>query len=421
MRFRAADYNGVPSCVIIVENLPVPFDRRVWQEAQALRDNGWTVSVICPANAQYPKRYEFLDGIAIYRHPLPLEAYSRFAFLFEYASALFHEARLLLKVAFTRGFDVVQVCNPPDILFLNTLPYKLFGKRLVFDHHDLCPELFAAKFARGGFFHRLLFAAERLTMKCADLVISANESYRQVAIERGGKQPEDVVTVYSVPDRKRMQRTTPNETLRKDARIVLGYVGIIGEQDGVDHFVRMLRHLRKDCGRSDIAGVVVGDGPALSATRRLADDLGLTDAITFTGYLKGEELLAAMSTFDIGIIPDPVNEYNDKISMNKVFEYSAFGVPSVSYDLSETRQLLGSVGHYADDATPEGLARACLPLIDNDEIRMERGRAAKALANEKFDWARERTKYLAAYERLIAVDVAEEEKVRVRQPAGTPE
>lgn len=401
MRFRAADYNGVPSCVIIVENLPVPFDRRVWQEAKALRDAGWTVSVICPANKQHPQRYEFLDGIAIYRHPLPLEANSRLAFLFEYASALFHEGRLLLKVALTRGFDVIQVCNPPDILFLNALPYKLFGKRLVFDHHDLCPELFGAKFAGHGFFRHLLFAAERLTMKCADIVISANESYRRVAIERGGKQPEDVVTVYSVPERKRMRRTIPNEKLRKEARIVLGYVGVIGEQDGVDHFVRMLQYLRKDCGRSDIVGVVVGDGPALNATRRLASDLDLTDSITFTGYLKGEELLSAMSTFDIGIIPDPVNEYNDKISMNKVFEYSALGVPSVSYDLSETRQLLESAGAYADDATPEGLARACLTLIENDTTRIELGRAAKALADRKFDWARERAKYVAAYERLV--------------------
>jgi glycosyltransferase involved in cell wall biosynthesis len=393
--------NDAPSCVIIVENLPVPFDRRVWQEAQALNDAGWRVSVICPISAQYSKRFEMLDGIAVYRHSLPFEARGKLAFLVEYANALFHEWRLLLKVAFTRGFDVVQVCNPPDILFLNTLPYKLFGKRVVFDHHDLCPELFAAKFAHKGAFHRLLLIAEKLTMKCADLVISANETYRRVAIERGGKAPDDVVTVYSVPKKAGMRRVTPNEALRKDARLVLGYVGIIGDQDGVDHFVRMLHYLLKDCGRNDIVGVVVGDGPALSATRQVAHDLALTDSITFTGYLRGEELMAAMSTFDIGIIPDPVNEYNDKISMNKVFEYSALGIPSVAYDLSETRQLLGATAQFADDATPEGLARACLPLIDDDELRLERGRAAKALADEKFDWDYEREKYLAAYQRLV--------------------
>ena len=400
MHSDAAPHKDAPSCVIIVENLPVPFDRRVWQEAQALNDAGWKVSVICPISAQYSKRYEMIDGIAVYRHSLPFEARGKLAFLVEYANALFHEGRLLLKVAFTRGFDVVQVCNPPDILFLNTLPYKLFGKRVVFDHHDLCPELFAAKFDHKGLFHRLLLIAEKLTMKCADLVISANETYRRVAIDRCGKKPDDVVTVYSVPKKAGMRRVTPNDTLRKNARLVLGYVGIIGDQDGVDHFVRMLHYLRKDGGHNDIVGVVVGDGPALSSTRQVAHDLGLTDAITFTGYLRGEDLMAAMSTFDIGIIPDPVNEYNDKISMNKVFEYSALGIPSVAYDLSETRQLLGATGQYADDATPEGLARACLPLIDNNELRLERGRAAKALADEKFDWERERAKYLAAYQRL---------------------
>ena len=406
MHSELTEPNDARSCVIVVENLPVPFDRRVWQEARALRDSGWKVSVICPVSERYSERYEVLEDIAIYRHPLPFEAHGKLAFLFEYLNALFHEGRLLMKVAFTRGFDVIQVCNPPDVLFLNALPYKLFGKRLVFDHHDLCPELFVAKFGRKGFFHRLLLAAERLTMACADLVISANETYRRVAIERCGKKPEDVVTVYSVPEQARMRRTAPNEALRNDARIVLGYVGVIGQQDGVDHFVRMLHYLRKDRGRDDVAGVVVGDGPALGASRDLARDLGLNDSIAFTGYLQGEDLLAAMSTFDIGIIPDPVNEYNDKISMNKVFEYSALGVPSISYDLSETRQLLGAAGQYAGDATPEGLARAALVLIEDDTLRIERGRAAKALADEKFDWKRERAKYLAAYERLAPLDSA---------------
>jgi glycosyltransferase involved in cell wall biosynthesis len=390
----------VASCVIIVENLPVPFDRRVWQEAKALHGAGWDVSVICPVSEQHPARYEILEGIAIHRHPQPLEARSKFGFLLEYACALFHEGRLLLKVALTGGFDVIQVCNPPDLLFINALPYKLFGKRLVFDHHDLCPELFVAKFAHRGILHSLLLFAEKFTMRCADLVISSNETYRRIAIDRGRKLPQDVVTVYSVPDGAGMQRVAPNEALRKGARVVLGYVGIIGDQDGVDHFVRMLGHLIKDHGHSDIAAVVVGDGPALGSVRQLACDLGLANSITFTGYLRGEDLLSALSTFDIGIIPDPMNEYNDKISMNKVFEYSAFGMPSVAYDLSETRRLLGAAGQFADNATPAGLARACLRLIKDDQFRAESGRAAETLAGEYFDWAKEQRKYVEAYQRL---------------------
>jgi len=391
----------MPSCVIIVENLSVPFDRRVWQEAQALRSLGWEVSVICPTNQKNLRRYELLEEITIYRHPLPMEARYKLGFLFEYGAALFHEARLLFKIALTRGFDIIQVCNPPDLLFVNALPYKLFGKRLVFDHHDLCPELFAAKFARKGLLHRILLLAERLTIKSADIVISANETFRNIAITRCGKSPQDVITVYSVPDRMQIKRLLPNQELRKGARVVLGYIGIISDQDGVDHFVRMLHHLVVDHSCQGIGAVIVGEGPALPGVRQLACDLNLEKQITFTGYLRGDDLLAALSTFDIGIIPDPVNEYNDKISMNKVFEYSALGVPTVAYNLSETRQLLGATAEYADDATPAGLARACLRLIIDDDERAERGRAAKALADEHFDWARERAKYVAAYQRLI--------------------
>ena len=408
----------MPSCVIIVENLPVPFDRRVWQEALALRQAGWTVSVICPTNDQHPLRYEMLDGIAIYRHPLAVEARNKFAFIFEYLSALFFEFYLLLKVALTRGFDVIQVCNPPDLLFLNALPYKLFGKYLVFDHHDLCPELFEAKFGRRGLFHSILLVAERLSLKCADLVISANDTYREIAIRRGRKSPQEVVTVYSVPDQSGMRRVPANAALRKGARVVLGYIGIIGDQDGLDHLVHMQSHLINDFGRNDIRTVVVGDGPALEAARGLAYELGVAESMTFTGYLRGEELLAALSTFDIGIIPDPVNAYNDQISMNKVFEYSALGLPSVAYNLSETRRLLGNGGRFADDPTPMGLARACLPLIEDDKLREECGHLAKQLAILRFDWDCERAKYLAAFANLMKSPVPAASTAKAAEKRG---
>ena len=257
-----------------------------------------------------------------------------------------------------------------------------------------------AKFGTLRFLRSVLIGAERLTMKAADLVISANDTYREVAIARGGKRPEDVVTVYSVPRQGFIRRVEPNDTLRRGARIVIGYMGIIADQDGVDHFIQMMDCLVNDLGRKDLRAVVVGDGPARASVSELADRLGLSDAVTFTGYLSGDELVAALSAFDIGIIPDPVNPYNDKISMNKVFEYSALGVPSVAYPLYETRRLLGSTARYADDATPRELARACLTLIDDDATRLACGREAKALADERFSWAREREKYVAAYARL---------------------
>ena len=388
------------SCVIVVENLPVPMDRRVWQEALTLRDAGWTVSVICPMNERHPAPYEMLDGIAIYRHPLPLEARGRFAFLFEYAAALFHEFRLLWRVWRERGFTVIQACNPPDLIFLVALPFKLMGKRFVFDHHDVCPELFEAKFNRRGIVHRALLIAERLTFMAADMVISANDTYRDLAISRGKKNPNDVVTVYSIPDKSRIYRLPPDVSLRQGKTFVLGYVGVIGDQDGVDHLVMALHHLIREHGLRDFHAIVVGDGPALASARELAAALGLDDYVTFTGYLTGKALLQQLNAFDIGIMPDPVNAYNDKISMNKVFEYCALGIPSVAYPLTETKRLLGKAGVYAQGDTPAALARACAMLMQDDELHTRCADEAARLAQHSFNWDREAGKLIAAYERL---------------------
>jgi glycosyltransferase involved in cell wall biosynthesis len=390
------------SCVIVVENLPVPLDRRVWQEANALKDAGWKVSVVCPQTAKYPLTYEVIDGISIYRHPLPLEARNRFGFAAEYAAALFHEARLLLKVLRKEGFDFIQACNPPDLIFLVAAPFKLLGKRFVFDHHDVTPELFSAKFGRKGPLHAILRVTEWLTFKTADAVISANETFRQIAIERGGKRPDDVVTVYSIPEKSRLKRVKPDARLRNGKHYVIGYVGIIGDQDGLDHLIRTIHLLRTKFQFEDFHAIIVGDGPALPSVKALATELGVADFITFTGYLSGEQFLHHLSAFDIGVMPDPVNEYNDKISMNKVFEYSALGIPSVSYPLTETKHLLGDAGIFSRTAEPDGLAEACLELLRDDDLRMRQGARAKQLSDTKFIWERERLKYVGVFDRLMS-------------------
>lgn len=389
------------SCVIVVENLPVPFDRRVWQEALALKRAGWRVSVICPATDRYPRTSEEIDGIAIYRHALPLEARGSAAFLLEYSVALFHEFRLLLKVWRERGFHIIQACNPPDLIFLVALPFKLVGKRFIFDHHDVNPELFEAKFGKKGLMHRLLTLFEKLTFRSADLVISANDTFREIAISRGGKRPDDVVTVYSIPDKSRLRRVEADPTLHQGRRFILGYIGIIGDQDGVDHFIRAVDHLVRTEKFDDFRAVIVGDGPALASVRALASKLKLSSHIVFTGYLSGDELLRAISTFDIGVIPDPVNEYNDKISMNKVFEYSALGIPSVAYPLSETRRLLWEAGVFAEGSKPQDLAKACLRLMTEESLRNRCAAAASTLAATSFSWERESQKYVGAFERVI--------------------
>ncbi|MDF2809082.1 MAG: glycosyltransferase WbuB [Microvirga sp.] len=383
-----------------MENLPVPFDRRVWQEAKALQAAGWRVSVICPRTERYPAAFEEIDNIAVYRHPLPLEARGALGFVAEYSAALFYEGLLLWRVWRERGFQIIQICNPPDLLFIVAAPWKLLGKKLIFDHHDVSPELFVAKFGPRSLLLNTLKALEWLTFKSANLVISTNETFREIAIRRGGKNPEDVVTVYSVPNSSWIRRVEPRADIRARSPHILGYIGIIGDQDGVDHLIRAVDWLLREGNYRDFHAVVIGDGTALASVRALAAELEVEDYVTFTGYLTGPELLECLSTFDIGIIPDPVNDYNDKISMNKVFEYSALGVPSVAYPLSETQRLLGDAGTYAQGETPADLGRACLTLLSDAQERGVKAERAKALGENAFNWEREAGKYVAAYERL---------------------
>lgn len=391
----------MPSCVIIVENLPVPLDRRVWQEATALRDAGWTVSVICPATEKYPKHFEIVEEIRIFRHSLPLEARGAMGFLLEYAAALFHESRLLLKVSRQVGFDVIQACNPPDVILFAALPWKLFGKKLVYDQHDVCPELLVVKFGDRRLLNIAASLAEKFSFKIADLVISANETFRQLAISRGGRRPEGVVTVYSVPDTRLFSRTRDIRSSSAREQVVLGYAGIINRQDGVENLVFIAKHLIGKHGIKNFRVVVVGDGPILPDVKALATRIGVSEYFTFTGYLSGNEFCDALSDFDIGIIPDPINALNDKISMNKVFEYAALGLPIVAFNLKETRRLLGEAATFAATDDAAGLADEVARLIGNSDLRRELGRRAKVLADSSFDWSNEARKYVAAVTTLV--------------------
>jgi len=389
------------SCVIVVENLPVPLDRRVWQEAQALTRAGWAVSVICPATPDFPKRFEVIDDIAIYRHALPFEARGAPAYLVEYSAALFHQFRLLIKVHRERGFSIIQACNPPDLIFLPALPFKLMGKRFIFDQHDVAPELFMVKFGAKGVLHRALMFFERMSYAMADHVITANATFKDIAVGRGGKAHSLVEVVYGVPDRKRIHRVAPEPGLHGGRKFLLGYLGIINEQDGVDHLVRAVEHLVKVKGFRDFRAIVVGSGPALEKVRALARSLEVEDFLSFPGYLSGEALLAHISAFDIGIIPDPLNEANDLMSMNKVFEYCALGIPTASYPLKETKRLLGEAGVYAPSHDPAGLADACLSLMQDESLRARCAAEAKKRSAEAFLWENEARKYVATYERVL--------------------
>ncbi|HUO91768.1 MAG TPA: glycosyltransferase family 4 protein, partial [Rhizomicrobium sp.] len=283
--------------LIIVENLPVPFDRRVWNEANALRDAGYEVSIICPKGVGAEESFLVLEGIHIYRHPLPLDARGALGYLLEYSSALFWESLLAWRVFFTRGFDAIHACNPPDLIFLIGGFFKyVFGKKFLFDHHDINPELYEAKFRRKDFFHRLLLGAERATFATADISIATNNSYREIAITRGKMKPEKVFVVRSGPSLERMRILPPDPALKKGRKFLVGYVGVMGAQEGIQYLLEAARHIIRDLGRNDIQFGLVGGGPELEHMKALAGELGIGDYVTFTGRAPDAEMLAMLNT-----------------------------------------------------------------------------------------------------------------------------
>ena len=391
-----------PGVLIIVENLTVPLDRRVWQEAHALRDAGYTVSVVCPKGGRYTESYEKLEGIHVFRHPLPYEADGAMGYLIEYSWALVWELALSIKAWFKVGFDVVQACNPPDLMFLVGGFWKvLFGKAFVFDHHDINPELYEAKFGRRNLFHKLLLKLERWTFRTADVSIATNETFRDIAIERGGMSTDRVFVVRSIPDLSRFRRVKPNLDLRKGRRHLAGYVGIMGAQDGVDLLIRAMGELVHGKGRRDVQCAIVGSGTELAALQRLALELDIEDYVTFTGFQSGEPLLASLSAFDIGVIPDSKNTYNDKISMNKVFEYMCLGIPIVGFDLVEGRKMAAGAALYASECTASALAAEMERLLDSEALRTSLSLEGLARAKSLLRWDQEQLHLIAAYETAL--------------------
>jgi len=270
--------------LIIVQNLPVPFDRRVWQEATALVASGYQVAVICPATPAYAARYECLQGIHIYRHPLPLEAKGAWGYLMEYASSLFWELVLSVKVLRRHGFDAIHACNPPDNIFLIGALYKaVAGKRFLFDHHDINPELYEAKFGHRGLLYRLVRFSEWLTFRTADVSIATNESYRGIAIGRGRMPPDKVFVVRSGPSLERLKILPPVPAWKRGRNYLVGYVGVMGAQEGIPYLLEAARYIVRDLGRQDVQFILAGGGPALEDMRRLSSQMGLDPHVAFLG------------------------------------------------------------------------------------------------------------------------------------------
>lgn len=388
--------------LILVENLPSPFDRRVWQEATTLHANGYTVSIICPTGKGYEKEYEVIDGIHIHRYHLPFEAKGAKGYLVEYSLALFHTFRLAWKVQFARGFDVIHACNPPDLLFLIGGFFKLFlRKKFLFDHHDINPELYEAKFGRRDFFYKLLVLLERWTFKAADVSIATNESYKQIAIERGGMDSTKVFVVRSGPKLDRLRILPPKEELKRGRKYLIGYVGVMGAQEGIDLLLQAACYLIKDLDRSDVHFGLVGGGTSLEEMKQMAVDLGIADFVTFTGRVSDSELLEMLNTSAVCINPDVANEMNDKSTMNKIMEYMALGKPIVQFDLTEGRVSAQDASLYAKKNDPIDMALKIVQLLDDSELRERMGEFGHNRVKNELEWKYEAPKLLAAYDALF--------------------
>ncbi|MFD8080755.1 glycosyltransferase family 4 protein [Kitasatospora sp. NPDC059722] len=382
--------------LVLVENLSVPFDRRVWQECTTLRDAGWTVHVICPQGTKRDTEPEAeIDGVRIHRYPLRAATGGPAGYLRENGTALWHTARLARKVG---PVHVVHACNPPDLLFLPALWLKQRGARFVFDQHDLVPELYLSRFDRGeDLLYRGVRALERLTYRAADVVLATNESYRDVALRRGGLRPEDVFVVRSAPDTERFRPVEPEPELKRGKPHLLCYLGVMGPQDGVDYALRALAKLRDDLGRTDWHAVFVGGGDTFDEMVALSRRLGLAEQVEFTGRVPDADLVRYLSSADVCLSPDPRNPLNDVSTMNKVLEYMVMGRPIVSFDLREARVSAGDAAVYAPANDEAEFARLVALLMDDPEKRAWMGKLGQERINGPLAWRNSQRALLDAY------------------------
>lgn len=387
--------------LIIVENLPVPFDRRVWHEARTLKEAGAQVSVICPTGKGYEDKYEELEGIHIYRHKLPLDASGALGYLLEYGAALFWETILAWRIYFTRGFDAIHGCNPPDLIFLVAIQFRLLGVRYLFDHHDINPELYEAKFNKRGFFWKLMGLFEKITFKTARVTIATNESYKRIAVERGGMKPENVYVVRSGPDLSRLQRLPPNDKWKNGRKYMVGYVGVMGEQEGIDLLLETAKYLVETHKREDIQFCLVGGGSSLEGLKTLSREMGLEDYVTFTGRAPDRDLFEILSTADVCVNPDRVNPMNDQSTMNKIVEYMAFEKPIVQFDVTEGRVSAQESSLYAKPNDPIDMGEKIQELLANPEKRAAMGKFGRERVANELSWSHQVEPLISAYKKLL--------------------
>ena len=387
--------------LIIVENLPVPFDFRVWKEATSLHTAGYDVTVLSPMGKGYKQKYEVLDGIHIYRHPSPKEGNSPLGYVREYASALFWEFLYAWWIYLRAGFDVIQGCNPPDNIFLIALPFKLLGVKYIFDHHDANPELYLSKYGKRGALYHIQVWLEKLTYRVSDVVMATNCSYRHLAISRGGLNPQDIFVVRNGPDLRTFKAVPPISSLKYGKRYLIGYVGTMSIQEGLDILMDVALYI-KNLGREDVHFTCVGGGPGLVGLRKMVEEKNLGDMVNFTGRIPDQQLLEILSTSDVCVNPDKPCEMNEISTMIKIMEYMALGKPIVQFNLKEGRFSAQDAALYADNRNQvPDFAAKILWLLDNSEDRERMGEFGRKRVAEELAWDYSVEGLLAAYQRCF--------------------
>jgi len=391
-----------PRVLIIVQNLPVPFDRRVWLECRALVDNGYDVTVICPRGKE-TRAHQVIDGVGIHAYRPYAPGGSAAGFVIEYLWSFLATARLAFRARRSGPFAAIQACNPPDIFWPLARWFRMLdGSRFVFDHHDLCPELYESRFVDGARLpHRGLLALERETFRTADRVISTNESYAEVAVRRGRKQPAHVTVVRTGPDLGRLKPVPANPSLRRGRSHLVAYLGVMGPQDGVDVVIAAADLIVNHWDRTDISFTLMGSGDCHDDLVAERDRLGLQGYVDLPGRVPDSTVIEVLSAADVGLSPDPKNPLNDVSTMNKTMEYMAFGLPVVAFDLRETRVSADRAAAYVD---PEGgvraYARAVVDLVDDKDARNEMSKCGRERVEQKLAWSHQQDGYVAVFDEL---------------------
>ena len=383
---------------MLLENNPYPQDGRVRREATTLTEAGYSVTVIAQ-RAKGQVRTEVVHGVRVYRYPAIRERAGFVGYLMEYGYSMLAAWCLTAWVFFRGGFDFIHAHNPPDTFVFVAAPYKLMGKRFIFDHHDLSPEMYEARFGERArpSVSRLLRLCERLTFRMADRVISTNESYREIALSRGSVPSDAVTVVRNGPDLDRVKSAEIDRELRNKARTIIGFLGEMGPQDGVDYLVRALAHLVDD-GYRDVFCVVIGEGSELSSLKELAGELGVAAQIWFAGYVPSDdEVMRYMSTVDICVDPDPSSPFNDRSTMIKMTEYMALAKPIVAFDLPEHRYTAADAALYAEPNNDRALAERIAELIDDPDRGAELGARGRQRVVSELSWTHQRKNLIDVY------------------------